>query len=55
MKKRGRKNSKGIAAEVLPWLIISLITLAILLVVAFILKGKGFEFIDRIKDIFRGR
>ena len=52
-RKKGKK--KGIVSEYLPWLLIGLAILAILMISIFLLKGKGFEFIDSIKNIFRGR
>jgi len=54
MNKRGNKK-KGIVSEYLPWLLIGLAILAILMISIFLLKGKGFEFIDSIKNLFRGR
>jgi hypothetical protein len=53
MKKRG--NGKGIVSDFLPWLLIGIAILVIFMISIFLLKGKGFEFIDRIKDLFRGR
>ena len=49
------KNRKGIVTEYLPWLLIGIIILAIVMVSIFLFKGKGFEFIDKIKSIFGGR
>ncbi len=55
MKKKGKKKSKlGVISEYLPWLLIALIVLAILMVAIFVMKGKGFSFIDKIKELFRG-
>jgi len=51
MKKRGRK---GEISEYLPWIIIAVILLVIVLLSIFLLKGKGIEFIDKIKNIFKG-
>ncbi|MDD5012153.1 MAG: hypothetical protein PHQ66_00695 [Candidatus Nanoarchaeia archaeon] len=48
-------KKKGIISEYLPWLLIGIIILAIVMISIFLLKGKGFEFIDRIKEIFGGR
>lgn len=53
MKKRFDKA--GIISEYLPWLLIGIIILAIIMVSIFLLRGKGFEFIDKIKEIFGGR
>jgi hypothetical protein len=52
MKKRGNKK-RGIVSDYLPWLLIGLVVLAILMGSIFLLKGKGFEFIDSIKNLFR--
>jgi hypothetical protein len=52
MKKRGRK--KGVVSEYLPWLLIALAVLAIIMISIFLLKGKGIEFIEQIKNLFRG-
>jgi hypothetical protein len=50
------KNSKkGVVSEYLPWILIALAVLAIILISAFLMKGKGFEFIDQIKNLFSGR
>ena len=51
--KRG-KNKKAIISEYLPWLLIALIILAILMFAIFVLKGTGFGFIDKLKNLFRG-
>ncbi|MCL5018229.1 MAG: hypothetical protein M1416_00470 [Candidatus Pacearchaeota archaeon] len=48
-------KKKGVISEYLPWLLIGLIILAIIMISIFLLRGKGFEFIDRIKEIFGGR
>jgi len=48
-------KKKGVVSEYLPWLLIGLAVLAIVMISIFLLKGKGFEFIEQIKDIFRGR
>jgi len=52
MKKRG--NKKGIVADYLPWLLIALAVLVVLVIAIFILKGKGIDLIERIKNLFRG-
>jgi len=49
------KNRRGIITEYLPWLLIALITLAVLVIVVFILKGEGIELVEKIKNIFRRR
>ena len=48
-------KKRGIISDYLPWMLIGLAILVILMISLFVLKGKGFEFIDRIKDLFRGR
>jgi hypothetical protein len=50
-----RNRKKGVVSEYLPWILIALAVLAIILISAFLMKGKGFEFIDQIKNIFSGR
>jgi len=50
IKKRGSAIS-----DLLPWLIIALAVLAILMISIFIMRGKGIEFIDQIKNFFGGR
>ena len=52
--KRGNKK-RGVVSEYLPWLLIALAVLAIIMMSIFLLKGKGFEFIDQIKNMFGGR
>lgn len=49
------KDKRGIISDYLPWLLIALAVLAILVIGAFLLKEKGFEFIDKILSIFKGR
>lgn len=48
-------KKKGVVADYLPWILISLAVLAILFVTIFVLKEKGGSMIDSIKNIFRGR
>ena len=48
-------NKRGVVSEYLPWLLIGIAVLAIVMISIFLLKGKGFEFIDQIKNIFAGR
>jgi hypothetical protein len=50
-----KRAKKGIISEYLPWLLIAIIILTIVMISIFVLKGKGFEFIDKIKSIFGGR
>jgi len=54
--KRGNKNKKkkGVISEYLPWLLIAIIVLAIMMFAIFVMKDKGFSFIDKIKNLFRG-
>ncbi len=52
MKKRG--NKRGVISEYLPWLLIGIAILAIIMISILLLKGKGFEFIDQLKNLFRG-
>jgi hypothetical protein len=51
MKERG--NKKGVITEYLPWILIALAVLAILVISALILKEKGIDIIQKIKDLFR--
>ncbi len=46
-------EKKGVIAEYLPWLLISLAVLAIVMITIFFLKQEGTSLIDKIKDIFR--
>jgi hypothetical protein len=46
-------NKRGIAAEYLPWLLLSLILLVIVLISIFFLKEKGVSLLDQIKGLFR--
>ena len=66
MKKRGqirelsqynffKKDCRGIIADYLPWLLIGIAVLAIVMISIFLLKGKGLEFIEQVKNIFKGR
>ena len=52
-KKVSQIQKKGIVADYLPWLLISIAVLAIVLIFVFILREKGFSLIDQIKNIFR--
>jgi hypothetical protein len=50
------KNRKGSAiTDILPWLIIAVVILVLSMITIFILSGKGIEFIDKIKNLFKGR
>jgi len=48
------KNHRGIISEYLPWLLIAIAILAIVMISIFIMKGKGIDFIEQIKNLFRG-
>ena len=52
MKKRVEK--RAIVSEYLPWIIIALAVLVIVLISIFILEGKGFYLINKLKALFRG-
>jgi len=49
-----RVNKKGVISEYLPWLIIAVVVLVVIMISIFFMKGKGFEFIDYLKGLFRG-
>lgn len=51
--KRGGKN--GVVMDYLPWLIIGLLVLAVVMAAIFLFKEEGVSFIDKIKNLFRGR
>ena len=51
MKKR--INKKGLEIEMLGWWVIAIVVLIIMVLGFFILKGKGINAIDYIKDLFR--
>jgi hypothetical protein len=46
-------NKKGITTDFLMGALIALAILGISVLFIFILKGKGFEFVDKIKSLFR--
>ena len=48
-------KKRGVISDFLPWLLIGIAVLVILLISVFILRGKGTEFINRIKELFRWR
>jgi len=54
MKKKLVKNSFGIVADYLPWILIAVAVLVILMITLFFLKDKGISLIDKIKGIFGG-
>jgi len=47
-------KKKGVVSDYLPWLLIGLAILVILMISIFLLRGKGFDFIEQIKNLFRG-
>lgn len=49
------QNKRGIISEYLPWLLIAVAVLVILMIGIFVMKGKGVDFIDQLKNIFRGK
>ena len=49
-----KKKKKAVISDYLPWLLIGLAVLAIVMVAIFLLRGKGFSLIDKIKDLFGG-
>jgi len=55
MKKKEKNKIGSAVSDLMPFLLIALAVLVILLVSVFLLKGKGFEFIDQIKNMFKGR
>lgn len=46
-----KKNSKGIVADYLPWLLIAIAILVILMIAIFVLRGQGVSLIDKLKNI----
>lgn len=48
-----KKGKKGIEMEMIGWWIIAIVILVIMLVAYFVLKGKGINAIEFIKNIFR--
>jgi hypothetical protein len=56
MKKRGiTKNKKALELEMLAWWILGIAILVIIFIALFILKGKGVNAIEYIKELLRGR
>jgi len=54
MKKRGFfRGKKGIETEMLGWWIIAIVVLVIMIAGYIILKGKGIDAIEYIKNLFR--
>ncbi len=49
------QNKRGIVSEYLPWIIISLLVLVVVVIAITLFKEKGMFFIDKIKNLFRGR
>jgi hypothetical protein len=48
-------GKKGIVSEYLPWILIAVAVLVVLMLTIFVLKGKGIQIIDNLKDLFRWR
>lgn len=48
------KFRKGVVLDYLPWLIIAIAILAIAFISLFILKEKGINILDSIKNLFSG-
>jgi len=46
-------DKRGVIADYLPWLLIGVATLAIIMLVIFLLKGSIFSLGDRIKDFLK--
>ena len=55
MKKRLFKNRKGMEMEMLAWWIAAILVLVVMLVGYFILKAKGIDAIEYLKNLFRFR
>ena len=53
-RKSDRKNNRGIVSDYLPWILIAVAVLVILMIVIFVLKGRGFSLIEQLKSLFRG-
>ncbi len=45
-------KKKAIVSEYLPWILIAIAVLGILMIALLVLKDKGINLIDRIKDLF---
>ncbi len=50
-----KKGKRGLVQSYLVWILIALAFLAIMIVLIFILKEKGFDLVEKIKNIFRFR
>jgi len=48
------KNKRGVIPFYIAAILIAGAIIAILMITIFVLKGKGFSFIDQIKDLFKG-
>jgi hypothetical protein len=48
-------NRKAVISGFLPWLLIGIAVLVISVLTILLLKDKSIEFIEQIKNIFRGR
>jgi hypothetical protein len=47
-------KKSGVISEYLPWLLIAIAVLVIVMISIFLFKAKGTDFIDSIKNIFKG-
>ncbi len=45
-------SKKGVVADYLPWILISIAVLVVVMVSLFVLREKGISLIDKIKDLF---
>ncbi len=48
-------EKRGIASEMLPWLLIAVIVLVISLIAVSLMKTQGIGILDSIKNVFKGR
>lgn len=48
-------GKRGIISEYLPWMLIAIAILVVLMLTVFVLKGKGMEVIENLKNSFRWR
>jgi hypothetical protein len=46
---------RGVISEYLPWILIAVAVLVILIASAYLLRGKGFDAINAIKNLFSFR
>ena len=50
-----KKNKKGIEMEMMVWMLIAIAILVIMVAAYIILRGKGINALDYIKNLFRFR